>query len=117
VHFNFIGRFTPPQEEAAPLTPEELAEEAKRQKRLAYQREANKRWYAKKREEELRRQAIERGEIAPPTAEEIEAAKRERLAAEEAAKIERRERHRAASQKYARRKSAERKAEHTAIDA
>ena len=47
VHFNFIGRFTPPQEEHMP-TEEELAEQEKRRQRLEKQREANRRWYAKK---------------------------------------------------------------------
>ena len=91
VYFNFIGRFTPPQEEHIP-TEEELAEAEKRRQRLARQREANQRWYAKKREEEKRRLAIEAGEIPPPSAEEIETAELERLAAEEIAEAERRER-------------------------
>ena len=51
VYFNFIGRFTPPQEEYIP-TMEELAEAEKRRQRRAKQREANQRWYAKKKAEQ-----------------------------------------------------------------
>jgi DNA invertase Pin-like site-specific DNA recombinase len=51
IEFNFIGRFEPPSEPPAPPTAEELAEEEKRRERRAKQREANKRWYAKKKVE------------------------------------------------------------------
>jgi len=50
--FNFIGRFELPLEEKEP-TAEEIAAEEKRRARLAKQREANRRWYAKKRAAEL----------------------------------------------------------------
>lgn len=51
--FNFIGRFEPPSEPPAPPTADELAAEEKRREKLAKQREYNRRWYAKKRAEEL----------------------------------------------------------------
>jgi uncharacterized protein YeeX (DUF496 family) len=51
VYFNFIGRFTPPQEEHIP-TEEEFAEAEKLRAKRAKQREANRRWYAKKRAEQ-----------------------------------------------------------------
>jgi hypothetical protein len=110
VYFNFIGRFTPPQEEHIP-TEEELAEAEKLRVKRAKQREANNRWYAKKRAEEKRRLAIEAGEIMPPTPEEIEAAERERLAKEETAEAERRERRRESSRKWAQRNREKERAE------
>jgi hypothetical protein len=73
VYFQFIGKFTLPQEEHIP-TEEELASQEKLREKRAKQREANNRWYAKKREEVKLQQAIERGEIEPPTAEELETA-------------------------------------------
>ena len=51
IHLNFIGHFEIPQEEAPPLTADELAKQEKRKRRLEYQREANRRWYAKKKQE------------------------------------------------------------------
>jgi DNA invertase Pin-like site-specific DNA recombinase len=51
IEFNFIGKFEAPAEPSAPPTPEELAAEEKRRERRAKQREANKRWYAKKKAE------------------------------------------------------------------
>ena len=68
VHFSFIGKFSPPHEEHIP-TEEELAEAEKRRAKLAKQREANRRWYAKKRAEQT-------GEIPEPTPEELAAAAR-----------------------------------------
>ncbi len=59
IHFNFIGNFVPAKEDPA-LTAEELAEREK-------QREANRRWYAKKREQERRAQEP-RGERSKPVA-------------------------------------------------
>jgi hypothetical protein len=115
IYFNFIGQFTPPQEEHIP-TEEELAEAEKRRQRLARQREANNRWYAKKREEEKRRQAIENGEIAPPTAEELEAAERERLAAEEAERAEREANKREYKRQWAARKREQERAEKAATE-
>jgi hypothetical protein len=50
--FNFIGRFVAPSEPPAPPTEEELAAEEKRRARLAGQREANCRWYTKKKAEQ-----------------------------------------------------------------
>ena len=51
VYFRFIGKYKPPQEEHIP-TAEELAEQEKRRVKLEKQREANRRWYAKKKAEE-----------------------------------------------------------------
>ena len=48
IFMNFIGVFTPPKDETPP-TAEELEEQEKRHRRLEYQRDANKRWYEKKR--------------------------------------------------------------------
>jgi hypothetical protein len=50
--FNFIGRFATPSEPPAQPTENELAAEEKRRMRLARQREANRRWYAKKKVEQ-----------------------------------------------------------------
>jgi DNA invertase Pin-like site-specific DNA recombinase len=49
--FNFIGRFTVPAEEKI-QTEEELAAEEKRRAKLLRKREANRRWYAKKKAEQ-----------------------------------------------------------------
>ena len=57
VVLNYIGRFEVPTEPTAPPTPEELAEQAKRDEKLAKQREYNRRWYAKKRAEEAAKAA------------------------------------------------------------
>jgi hypothetical protein len=57
VHLSYIGRFELPAEEKEPPTPEEIAAEEKRRAKLAKQREANKRWYAKKRAEQLAAEA------------------------------------------------------------
>ncbi|MDR0197342.1 MAG: hypothetical protein LBI36_03890, partial [Oscillospiraceae bacterium] len=46
IYFSFIGNFSFP--EAAPPTPEELAAKEKRLKKLANQRAAHQRFYAKK---------------------------------------------------------------------
>jgi DNA invertase Pin-like site-specific DNA recombinase len=46
IHFNLIGEFELPHEEK-PLTPEEQEAHEKWLKKKAYQREANRRWYAK----------------------------------------------------------------------
>ncbi|GHV48652.1 recombinase [Clostridia bacterium] len=77
VHFNFIGKFTPPQEKHIP-TEEELAEAEKRRQRLVKQREANHRYYAK-------RKALASGDIPAPTPEELAAAEQ----AEQAKQAER----------------------------
>ncbi|GHU36760.1 hypothetical protein FACS1894105_07770 [Clostridia bacterium] len=54
MYFQFIGKFIPPQDEYIP-TDEELAEAEKLREKRDKQREANKKWYAKK-----------RGEFEPP---------------------------------------------------
>jgi DNA invertase Pin-like site-specific DNA recombinase len=58
VYLSYIGRFELPAEEKAPPTPEETAAEEKRKAKLARQREANRRWYAKKRAEQLAAEAV-----------------------------------------------------------
>ena len=83
IYLNFIGYFILPKEEAPPPTEEELAEQEKRRCRLEYQREANRRWYAKKKHEEEWQRAVESGEISE---EQLEAHRQEQLAKEEAEK-------------------------------
>ena len=51
IEFNFIGRFDLPAVEEMPLTAEEIAAQEKRRVKLARQREANQRFYAKKKAE------------------------------------------------------------------
>lgn len=53
IYFNFIGNFKLPKEEP---TPEELEAQAKRLEKLMKQREANRRYYEKKRREQEQRQ-------------------------------------------------------------
>ena len=89
IHLNFIGHFELPKEEAPPLTEDELAEQEKRQRKLEYQREANRRWYAKKRQEQEWQRAVEAGEISE---EELEAHRLEQLKKEEAEKSHREQR-------------------------
>ena len=86
IHLNFIGHFELPKEESPEPTAEELEAQEIRRKRLEYQREANRRWYAKKRAEEEWQRALEAGEIS---AEQLEAFKQEQLAKEEAEQAER----------------------------
>ena len=81
IHLNFIGHFELPYEEPAPPTAEELEEEDKRRRKLEYQREANQRWYAKKRQEVEWQRALEAGEISE---EELQAHQQAQLAKEEA---------------------------------
>jgi len=81
IHLNFIGHFELPHEELPPPSTEELEEEDKRRRRLEYQREANKRWYAKKKQEAEWQRALEAGEISE---EELEAHKQAQQAKEEA---------------------------------
>jgi len=83
IHLNFIGHFELPTEEAPPLTEAELIDQDLRRKKLEYQREANRRWYAKKRQEEEWQRRLEAGEISE---EELEAHKQEQLAKEESEK-------------------------------
>jgi DNA invertase Pin-like site-specific DNA recombinase len=60
VYLNFIGNFKTPIEEAPP-TPEELEAREKHLRKLAHQREANKRFYAK---QKAKREQIEREKSA-----------------------------------------------------
>ena len=83
IHLNFIGHFELPMEEVPPLTEEEIAEQEKRIRKLEYQREASRRWYAKKKREEEWQRALEAGEISK---EQLEAHKQEQLAKEESEK-------------------------------
>jgi len=88
IYFNFIGNFIVPMEEIPP-TAEELAEQEKHRKKLEYQREANRRWYDKKKREAEWHRALEAGEISE---EELENRKQEQLAQEETEKIQRKQR-------------------------
>ncbi|MDR1061368.1 MAG: DUF4368 domain-containing protein [Clostridiales bacterium] len=65
IYFRFIGQFAPPREERAPADGELAAQEHLRAKR-ARQREANRRWYAKKK-------AVQPGESPEPAPEETAA--------------------------------------------
>jgi hypothetical protein len=89
VYLNFIGKFDLPIEEEAPPTQEELAAQEKRRKRLARQREANRRFYAKRKAEAEWKKAVEAGAV---TQEEIDAADRERQAQEQAQQSRREQR-------------------------
>jgi hypothetical protein len=114
VHLNFIGNFEPPCEEAPPPTEEELENEERRKRKLEYQREANKRWYAKKKQETEWQRALDAGEIS---AEELEAKKQEQLAQEEAEAAQREKRtqeRREYQREWAKRKRAREKAEREA---
>jgi len=88
IHFNFIGNFYVPKEEIPP-TAEELVAQEKRLQRLAQQREANRRWYAKKRQAVEWQRAVEAGEIPP---EEMESVERESREQEETERVRRDER-------------------------
>jgi DNA invertase Pin-like site-specific DNA recombinase len=54
IHFNFIGSFEVPRV-IVPPTPEELAEQEKLRQKRAKQREANRKWYMKKKAEQSRK--------------------------------------------------------------
>jgi len=115
IHLNFIGHFELPHEELPPPTAEELEEEEKRRRRLEYQREANKRWYAKKKQETQWQRAFEAGEIS---AEELEARKQEQQAKEEAEAAHREKRtqeKRDYAREWAKNKRARLKAEREAV--
>ena len=88
IHFNFIRNFINPKQEMPP-TPEELEAQEKSREKRAKQREANRRWYAKKKQAMEWQRAVEAGEIPQ---EEIEMAERERQAQENAERIQREER-------------------------
>jgi len=115
IHLNFIGHFELPQEEAPPPTEAELIEQEMRRRKLEYQREANRRWYAKKRQEEEWQRAVESGEIS---AEEIEARKQAQIAKEEAENAHREQRtneRRKYAAEWARKKRAAKRAEREAL--
>jgi len=88
IHFNFIGNFYVPKEEI-PLTPEEIEKQEKRLQKLVKQREANRRWYAKKRQAADWQRAVEAGEVLP---EELEVVERECREQEEIEQVRRGER-------------------------
>ena len=88
IYFNFIGNFIVPVEEVPPAI-EELEAQEKRRKRLEYQREANKRWYEKKKREMEWQRALEAGEISDA---ELAARKQEQVAKDEAEKVQREQR-------------------------
>jgi hypothetical protein len=114
IHLNFIGHFEAPQEQAPPPTAEELEEAEKRRKRLEYQREANKRWYAKKRQEEEWQKALAAGEISMEELEAREKARQAEEEAEKAAKERRTQERREYATEWARKKRARLKAEREA---
>jgi len=89
IHLNFIGKFEPPTKEIPPPTEAELIDQELRKRKLEYQREANRRWYAKKRQEEEWQRAVDAGEIS---ADELEAHRQEQLAKDEAEKQHREQR-------------------------
>ena len=89
IHLNFIGHFQLPQVEQPPPTAEEIEEAEKRRRRSEYQREANRRWYAKKKQESEWQRAFEAGEISEEELQSREQAHREK---DEAAKAHREKR-------------------------
>ena len=110
IFFNFIGQFDVPIEEIPP-TLEELEEQEKRRRKLEYQREANRRWYEKKKREAEWQRALEAGEIS---AEELKLHKQEQLAKEETEKVEREKRaehRREYAREWAKKKRARERAE------
>ena len=114
IHLNFIGHFEPPKEETPEPTAEELEAQELRRKKLEYQREASRRWYAKKKAEAEWQRALEAGEIS---AEQLEAFKQEQLAKEEAEKAHREKRtqeRQEYAREWARKKRARLKAEREA---
>ena len=94
IYFNFIGNFDITTDEAPP-TPDELAAQEKRRKKLTQQREANRRWYA----EQKRKAGL--------TPEELEAEKWEKQARKEPLSI--RQQKRREYQRAWRRRQKERK--------
>ena len=114
IHLNFIGHFELPHEELPPPTAEELEEEEKQRRRREYQREANQRHYAKKKQEAEWQRALEAGEIS---AEELEAHKQAQRAkddAEAARKAKRTQEKRDYAREWAKQKRARLKAEREA---
>ena len=105
IHFNFIGNFDIPHEEA-PLTTEEQEAHEQRMAKLAKQREYNRNWYAKKKAEAEYQRAVEAGEIS---AEELKAAERYRLEKEQFEQAER-EKREAEKREYKRQWAADKRA-------
>ena len=114
IHLNFIGHFQLPQEEQPPPTAEEIEEAEKRRRRLEYQREANKRWYAKKKQEAEWQRALEAGEISAEELQAREQAQREKDEAEKANREKRTQEKRDYAREWARKRRARLKAERDA---
>ena len=104
IHLNFIGHFQLPQEELPPPTAEDIEEAEKRQRRLEYQREANKRWYAKKRQEVEWQRAYNAGEISEEELQAREQAQREKDEAEQAHREKRTQEKRDYAREWARKR-------------
>ena len=114
IHLNFIGHFELPHEELPPPTAEEIEEAEKRQRQLAYQREANTRWYAKKRQEEEWKRALAAGEISDEELAAHEQAKQAREEADKKIRAERTAYRQEYAREWARKKRARLKAEREA---
>jgi len=114
IHLNFIGKFDLPMEEPKPLTPEELEAQEKCRRKLEYQRAANRRWYAKKKQEEDRQKAMQAGEIPAPTSEEIQASEIAKQERERVTQEERLARKRERARTWARRRRERMRAERAA---
>jgi len=117
IHLNFIGHFELPQEEAPPPTADEIAEQELRKRKLEYQREANRRWYVKKRQEEDWQRALEAGEISETELEAHKQAQREKEEAEQAHREQRTKEKRAYATEWARKNRARKRAEREALTA
>jgi hypothetical protein len=59
IHFNFIGHFVPPSDEKEP-TPEEIAEQEKRERRLAKNRVRQRMYRERKKMREQTEKGIEK---------------------------------------------------------
>ncbi len=114
IYFSFIGNFDIPCEEI-PLTLEELEAQENRRQRLEKQREANRRWYTKKKQQAERQRAEQAGEIPLPTPEEIQAAEQAKQALEQSKQNERLERRRKSSREWAQRDRAKKRADKSAV--
>ena len=97
IYFNFIGNFQVPAEDVPPAA-EELAALEKRRQKLAKQREANRRHYAKKTAEIQWQKAVAGGEVSQ---EEIDAHNQAKLEREQA-EIDRKEQRVIERREYAR---------------
>jgi len=98
IYLNLIGNFELPQEAVPPPTADELEAEEKLRQKRARQREANKRWYAKKTAEYRWQQAVDAGEVSQ---EEINAYNQAKLEQEQA-EIAHREQREADKREYKR---------------